>query len=196
MSPNEAMTAVGVFSDRIHAEHAVAELRACGFPAADIGFLIPGEDEKMELPTRDPGNSAEEGAGVGVLAGGTLGGLVGAALAASIIPGVGPVLAGGMLVGAVEVALAGATGGALLGALVGLRIPEEKARLYHQEFHSGRTLVTVRSEGRYDEAMAILQRAGEWEEKRRAHGGGHLASLNEADLGLTDGSGSAFVPRP
>ena len=195
MAASERVTAVGHFSDRTHAEHAVEELLASGFQADQIGFLVPGGDVKMEVPPLDPGDRAEAGAGVGALAGGALGGLLGAALATSVIPGVGPVIAGGLLVGAVEAALAGATGGGIIGALIGMRIPEEEARHHHGAFHSGRTLVTVRAEGRYDEALAILQRAAEWEEKRHGHPGERLASLDDAPS-TSDDAGSAFVPRP
>ena len=104
-------------------------------------------------------------------------------------------IAGGLLVGAVEAALAGATGGGILGALIGMKIPEEVARHHHGAFHSGRTLVTVRAEGRYDEALAILQRAAEWEQKPRGHPGERLASLDDGPS-PSDGAGSAFVPRP
>ncbi len=193
MSSDEPMTAVGVFFDRAHAEHAVAELEASGFSPDQIGFLIPDDDAKVEPPPCEPGNRAEKGAGLGALAGGTFGGLVGAALAASVLPGVGPVLAGGLLVGAIEAALAGAGGGALLGLLIGLRVPEEKARHCHAEFHSGRTLVTVRADGRYDEATAILERAAEWEEKRRCP---YVGGFDAIDAGCDDGYGRAFVPRP
>lgn len=195
MATSERVTAVGHFSDRTHAERAVAELRASGFDAEQIGFLIPGGDAKMEVPTLAEGDRAGAGAGVGAVAGGALGGLLGAALATSIIPGVGPVIAGGLLLGAVEAALAGAMGGGILGALVGMKIPEEEARHHHEAFHSGRTLVTVRAEGRYDEALAILQRAAEWEEKPRRHPGERLASLDDGPS-EGDGAGSAFVPRP
>jgi len=195
MATSERVTAVGHFSDRTHAEHALAELQANGFQAEQIGVLMPGGDPKMEVPPLAPGNRAGVGAGIGSAAGGALGGLLGAALATSIIPGVGPVIAGGILVAAVEAALAGATGGGILGALIGLMIPEEEAHHHHGAFRSGRTLVTVRAEGRYDEALAILQRAGEWEEKHRTHPGERLASLDDSP-GETDGAGSAVVPRP
>lgn len=195
MSTSERVTAVGHFSDRTHAERAVAELCASGFQAEQIGFLTPGGDDKIEVPTLATGDRAGVGAGVGAMAGGALGGLLGAALATSIIPGVGPVIAGGLLVGAVEVALAGATGGGILGALVGMKIPEDEARHHHEAFHSGRTLVTVRAEERYDEALAILQRAAEWEEKPHRPPGQRLASLEDG-TGASDGAGSAFVPRP
>jgi hypothetical protein len=195
MTTIERVTAVGHFSDRTHAEHAVAELLSSGFQAKQIGLLIPGGDAKMEVPSLPLGNRAAAGAGVGAATGGALGGLLGAALATSFIPGVGPVIAGGLLFGAVEAALAGATGGIILGVLVGMEIPVEEARHLHGAFHSGRTLVTVRAEGRYDEALAILQRAAEWEEKPHRHPGKRLASLDDGPS-VNDGAGSAFVPHP
>ena len=55
-----------------------------------------------------------------------------------------------------------ATGG-LVGALIGLGIPEEEAHYYHGEFQAGRTLLTVRADGRRDEAAAILRRHGAYD---------------------------------
>jgi hypothetical protein len=52
-----------------------------------------------------------------------------------------------------------AVGGAL-GTLVGLGVPEHEARYYEPELHAGRTLVSVRAPGRYEEASAILRRHG------------------------------------
>jgi len=80
---------------------------------------------------------------------------------AGVIPVIGPVIAGGTL----AVILANAAGGAaiagLVGALVGLGIPEEEAHHYEGEFKAGRTIVTVKDlNGRYDRALAILQRHG------------------------------------
>lgn len=195
MATFERVTAVGHFSDRTHAEHAVAELQASGFQPEQIGILIPGGDPKMEVPSLAPGDHAGAGASIGSVAGGALGGILGAALATSIIPGVGPVIAGGMLVAAVTAALAGATGGGIIGALVGMMIPEDEAHHHHDAFRSGRTLVVVRAERRYDEALAILQRAAEWEEKLHRHPGERLASLADGPS-EGDGAGSAFVPRP
>jgi len=43
-----------------------------------------------------------------------------------------------------------------VGALVGLGIPEDEAHYYQGEFESGRTIVTVKAEARYDEAWRIL----------------------------------------
>jgi hypothetical protein len=57
-------------------------------------------------------------------------------------------------------AVGGAAVGGLLGALIGLGIPQEDARYYEEELHSGRTLITVLSEGRAAEAAAILVQNG------------------------------------
>jgi uncharacterized protein (TIGR02271 family) len=68
------------------------------------------------------------------------------------------VIAGGLLAGIVGGAAVGAAAGGLMGALVGsMGVPEEEARYYDQEFRSGRTIVTVKADGRYDEAQRILR---------------------------------------
>jgi hypothetical protein len=194
MSAPEQGTAVGVFSDRTHAEYAVDGLLAAGFTAEQIGFLTP-DAGPVEVPPLDEGNKSGEGAGAGAAAGGLLGAALGAALATIVIPGVGTVIAGGLLAGAIGGAVVGATGGGTLGALIGLGIPEEKAHHYHHEFHSGRTLVTVQAGERYHEALAILNLAAERPEtEARAH---HpdLSRL-EGPEGPAPGTGSAFVPEP
>jgi hypothetical protein len=193
MAGPERVTAVGSFPDHTHAEYAVEQLRASGFADEQIGFLVPEGSAGVEVPPLDPGNKAEEGAGVGAAAGGVLGGLVGAALASTVIPGVGPVIAGGLLLGALGGALVGATGGGLFGALLGLGLPEEEARHHERQFHSGQTLVTVRAEDRYDEAVAILQEAAQRPETG-THGRTSLSRLSGGDQ--APGSGSAFVPQP
>jgi hypothetical protein len=192
MAESERVTAVAVFPDRTHAEYAVEQLQASGFAPEQIGFVVP-EDGALEVPPLDPGNKAEEGAGVGAAAGGVVGGLVGAALASAAIPGVGPVIAGGLLLGALGGAAVGVTGGGLFGALVGLGLPEEEARHHERQFHSGRTLVTVRVGERYDEAVAILERAAEMPETG-THGRTSLSRLSGGDQ--APGTGSAVVPPP
>ncbi len=134
-----------------------------------------------------------EGTAWGAVAGVTAGAVLGAVLSNVVLPGVGPVLVGGLLAAALG-ATAGAAGGGVLGALIGMNIPEEEARHYEREFHSGRTLVTVRADGRYDEAADILRRAEEWEPERHSLRG-RLAGLEE-EVGESPGGGSAFVPRP
>jgi hypothetical protein len=53
--------------------------------------------------------------------------------------------------------------GTIVGALIGLGIPEEEARFYEGEFTAGRTLVTVKPQGRYEEAKAILRNNGAYD---------------------------------
>src|SRR5262249_9740746 len=57
-------------------------------------------------------------------------------------------------------AAAGAAAGGIVGALIGLGIPEEEAHYYESEFKAGRVIVTVRADGRYNEAWDILHRHG------------------------------------
>jgi hypothetical protein len=152
---------VGVFDDHRSAEAAVAELERAGFRDDQLGFARRSSEEGGDGETR-----AGEGAGTGALVGGILG-----AAAALLIPGVGPAIAGGILApilgaGATAAgvaatgAVAGAAAGGLVGALAGLGIPEEEARYYQDEFEAGRTILTVKSDGRFDEARSILQRHG------------------------------------
>jgi hypothetical protein len=116
-------------------------------------------------------------------------------VASVVIPGVGPVIAAGVLAAALGGAAAGAAGGSVVGALVGLEVPEAQAKHYEHEFHSGHTLVTVRAEGRYDEAVAILRRAAERPETRAPeHGRGGGYGLT--DVSDSEGGGSVFTPRP
>jgi len=196
VQPSEGMTAVGVFADRSQAEQAVEELQRSGFTVEQIGFLTPDAPSGIEAPPLPPGSKAEEGAAAGAAAGAAFGGLLGIALATAFIPGVGPVIAGGLLAGAIGGAVTGLAGGGILGALIGLRIPEEKARHFEREFHSGRTLVTVQAGGRYEEAEAILRRA---EEARTTQGHSHsrssLSRLSE-EGDSAPGAGSVFTPPP
>lgn len=191
MPENARATVVAAFDDRRHARLAVEELYRSGFTAEQVGFIIPEGDPKVEVHPQEGGTKAEEGAAAGAATGTTLGGLVGAALASSLIPGVGPVIAGGLLAGLVVGAAAGLAGGGLVGTLIGLSIPEEEARGYEKEFQSGRTLVTVRAEGRCAEAEAILRRVAEGEEGVKLHPGDRAARVSDT-YGPSPGTGSVF----
>jgi hypothetical protein len=196
MATTGRATAAAVFEDRSHAERAVQELLAAGFGPEQVGVMVLDPGPVVEPPPLHTKTKAGEGAAAGAVRGGVLGGLLGAALATVILPGVGPVLASGLLVAALEGVAAGAAGGGSLGALLGLSIPEDEARHYERHFHSGRTVVTVRAEGRYDEAAAILERVRqtpEVEEHRRARS--RLAGLT-GEGGETPGTGGAAVPEP
>ena len=194
MNAHERITAVEVFTDRTHAEYAVEELKHHGFTEKQIGFLAPDAAGGLEPPPSLPGTKAEEGAATGAVAGAAVGGLLGAALATAIIPGVGLVIAGGLMAGILGGAATGLAGGGIVGALVGLRIPEEEARHYERAFHSGRTLVTVRADERYDEAVTVLRAAAETSlSSGHIHTHGALARLNTSEGDVAPGAGTAFA---
>jgi hypothetical protein len=191
------VTAVGVFEDRSHAEYAIEELQRSGFPADQISVLIPDAASGIEAPPHGEKTKAGEGAATGAAAGAALGGLVGVALVSAVIPGVGPVLTSGLLAAALGGTLTGLAGGGIVGALIGLEIPEEEARGYEREFHSGRTIVTVRAGERYDEAAAILQQAAQASlPTGHPHSPGRLARLTETEGDSAPGAGTISSPSP
>jgi hypothetical protein len=197
MNAHERITAVEIFADRTHAEYAVEELKRHGFRDDQIGFLVPDAAKGIEPPPSLPGTKTEEGAATGAVAGATVGGLLGAALATAAIPGVGVVIAGGLMAGALSGAVAGLAGGGIVGALVGLRIPEDHARHYERAFHSGRTLVTVRADDRYEEAVAVLRAAAEKSlSSAHAYKHGLAERLSATEGDAAPGAGTAFAPPP
>ncbi len=188
METKDRDTAVGVFTDFTHAEQAIEELRSSGFASDQIGF-IADDPEKMEAPPVESSTQAGKGAAVGSTVGGVLGAALGLAVAVVSLPVAGAVIVGGLLAGAIT---GGASGG-ILGALIGLNVPEEEARHFEQQFHSGRSLVTVHAGDRYEEAVAILRRVAERPEHHHARPRTHdLSSDSRPD----DGAGSVFVPWP
>jgi uncharacterized protein (TIGR02271 family) len=154
-------TVVGVFPDRREAERAIEHLRRSDFDDDQIGIAVR-DAEHGEGTIRSADDDASGGALTGAVTGGALGGILGA-LAAGLIPGVGPVIAGGLLAGVLGGAAVGAAAGGLLGALADMGVPEDEARYYDEEFRSGRTIVTVKDDRRYDEARAILREHGAYD---------------------------------
>lgn len=146
---------VGVFEDRYEAQRAIEQLRAAGFREDQIGYAMRGSEGDTPEGDTKAGDLAVGGAVTGTV----LGGLIGAA-ATALIPGVGPILAGGVLAGALTGAATGAAAGGIAGALVGMGIPKDEAEYYESEFKSGRAIVTVKADGRYDEAARIIQSTG------------------------------------
>lgn len=65
----------------------------------------------------------------------------------------------------------GAGVGAIPEALVHTGVREDEATYYEEEVREGRTLVTVRADGRYAEARDILRRRGAYEIEDRARTG-------------------------
>jgi hypothetical protein len=164
----ERSTVVGIFDRREDAERAIDELHRIGFRDDQIGFAWRGGDatEVHDTTHIDTGSHAGEGAVGGMLAGAGIGGLV-AAAASLLIPGFGPVLAGGILATVLGGAAVGAAAGGILGALVGMGVPEEEAHYYESEFNEGRILLTVKADGRFDEARDLLYRNGAYDVEHR-----------------------------
>ena len=157
MNATKGSTVVGAFHDASKAQEAVRALKAAGFRDDQIGVV--SHDKSGGTATTgaaDKGSHAAAGAATGVAAGAGVGALWALGIAAGILPGIGPVIAGGILASVLASAAGGAAIAGLVGALVGLGIPEEDAHFYKGEFEAGRTIVTVKAEGRYDEAWKVL----------------------------------------
>jgi hypothetical protein len=157
---------VGVFHNQDKADAAVADLYDAGFTHDQIGVVArtdTGSGDWSDPTAReatvdidDDGTGAEEGAVAGAAVGAGVGGLWALGIAAGALPAIGPVVAGGVLASLLASAALGAAAGGLVGALIGLGVPEEEAQYYEEEFRSGRILVTVRANGREEEAREIL----------------------------------------
>ncbi|RAM51622.1 MAG: DUF1269 domain-containing protein [Hapalosiphonaceae cyanobacterium JJU2] len=163
--------AVGVFSNRNVAEHALTELRDAGFNMNKISVIVKDSDRTGDVAGVDTqkgvGNKADEGAAAGAVTGGILGGLTGllVGLGTLAIPGVGPILLAGELATTLATTAAGAgigaAAGGLLGALVGLGIPEERARVYNERVSRGDYLIMVEgTEAEIRRAESILRNRG------------------------------------
>lgn len=161
----ESRTIVGVFDDSNDAERAVKDLREMGFSAEELGYAGHGNGADVPAETSD----VATGAAAGMIPGGIIGAALGA-IAAGAIPGVGPVIAAGILGTALGGAAAGAAAGGIVGALVSSGVPSDDANYYEGEFHSGRTLVSVRAGSRATEAASVLRTHGARDIDRGAGG--------------------------
>jgi len=196
----ERMSVVGVFNNRRDAQAAVRDLKAAGFRDDEIGVVGPGDGDAHGVGSIDGGTHAAEGAATGVAAGAGIGALWAVGIAAGLLPAIGPVIAGGIFASILASAAGGAAVAGLAGALVGLGIPEDEADYYENEFKSGRTIVTVKTTTRQDDARRILsQYSGYDMESRpdRVAGARSTAASDErlvADRLVADRTASA--PRP
>lgn len=143
---------------------------SAGTPAgtAAPGLIAPVIADEETVPTDEPAHEPDSvaGAATGAVGGGVIGGLIGAA-AALLIPGIGPAVAGGILAATLGGAAIGAVAGGFIGALTGMGVDESDARYYQDELESGRSIVTVRTTDRYDEAVSILRSAGAYDASNR-----------------------------
>lgn len=168
MANSTATIVVGVFDDRARAQKAVEELRRSGFWEDQVGVLARGNEKSEFTNAVETGSKWEEGAITGAVTGASVGGLWALGIAAGMLPAVGPVIAGGILASVLASAAGGAAVAGVIGALIGLGIPEDEAQYYEGEFQAGRTLVTVKADGRSDEVRSILRRHGAYDIVDRA----------------------------
>ncbi len=144
--------AVGVFTAPAQARAAIAELRSAGFSDDEIGFLT-------RVGTLGTDNAIGSETTTGAVSGGVIGGVVGAAVSL-LIPGFGPAIAGGILAATLGAAALGAAAGGIIATLVSLGVSEQDARFYRDELKAGHTIVTVKSDTAYADALAILRKHG------------------------------------
>jgi uncharacterized protein (TIGR02271 family) len=171
---------VGVFAQRGDAQRAVSALRQAGFNENEIGMITQNKDGAVTTDHGD-GNNAAEGAAVGVATGLGVGALWALGIAAGVLPAIGPAIAGGLFASILTSAAGGAAVGGLVGALVGLGIPEEEAEFYESEVKAGRTIVTVKTDQRREEAVHILRNHGASMHGARTDGKGpHFAAQNRS----------------
>jgi hypothetical protein len=152
---------VRVFRSMLPAEAAIHELREAGFRAEDVSVVVPDVHDKRVTSGRVAAG-ADAPTVVAAATGGVLGGLAGwlLGLAVYAVPGVGPVIATAMIGTAVTGAFLGAGAGVFALALVEMGLSAGEADWYQEQLRAGCTLVTVRADGRADEALRILRYHG------------------------------------
>lgn len=116
------------------------------------------EDEEDKTVPADVSRQREDEA-TGAVTGGIVGGVIGV-VAGLLLPFIGPAIAGGVLIAALGGAALGAVAGGFMGAFVSMGVPEEQAHQYAQEFKAGRTIVTVKTDDRQQDALNILSNNG------------------------------------
>jgi uncharacterized protein (TIGR02271 family) len=176
---------VGVFHDRAHAQAAVDELRRLGFGEDQIGVAAREGAGVTDATDLDTDTHAGEGAVAGGLAGAGVGGLWAVGIAAGVLPAIGPAIAGGILASILASAATGAVAGGVIGALLGIGVPEDEARYYDEEFRTGRTIVTVRAENRFDEAQEVLRRHGAYDINSSPSVAGSMTGMGAASTRST-----------
>jgi hypothetical protein len=106
------------------------------------------------------------------------------------------VIAGGTLAAILANAAGGAAIGGVLGALAGSDVPHEEANYYQGEFEAGRTIVTVKSGDRYDEAASILRRHGGYDMNQRDSRPTVTMATSETTPRNTTTTGATTAPYP
>ncbi len=168
MSVGKIQHAIGIFSNRRDAEHALTELRDAGFNMDRVSVIVKNAGPNDQIGgagvSDSKGEQVEGGAKTGATTGAVTGGII--ALVGSLgvlaIPGVGVAAEVGVLLGNTLLGgVIGAAGGALVGALIGWGVPEDRAKYYDERVAGGDYLVVV--EGTAEEllrAEGVLEKRG------------------------------------
>lgn len=131
----------GIFSTRVAASKAVADLIHRGFNPGDISLLMSEETRKKQFHGKDSDTAEEASKGgvAGALVGGTLGAILAGltAIGSLTIPGVG-LLAAGPIVAALSGAGLGAAVGGLTGALINGRVQRARRPPFREPYPQGR----------------------------------------------------------
>jgi uncharacterized protein (TIGR02271 family) len=186
----ERNTIVGVFEDRAHAQQAINELKRLGFREDQIGVTSRhGQDGDAD---GDADSFAAEGGMAGLATGAGIGALWGLGIVSGVLPAIGPAIAGGTLAAILSSAAAGAAAAGLAGTLIGLGIPKDEAEFYESEFQAGRTIVTVKADGRGAEARSVLTRFGGYDLSSRPQVSAQASHLTSKQPAAAHSSTSAL----
>ena len=159
MAEKTKSTVVGVFHDIEHADKAVNALLRAGFRHKDISFIHrrATKGQAMKTDAEHYSQVTTTRVAEGALAGSLVGGLIGT-VTTLILPGFGALYGAGILIA--SLAGAGAIGGSFAAYMSTVGVSEEEANWFKGELEKGRPLVAVRVDGRYSEALAIMQENG------------------------------------
>jgi len=152
MALTQGYIAVGIFHEAAQAHKALEELRQAGYSDDEIGYLA-------RASATVPDETTDTFITNGTVEGWFVGGLIGTAVVL-LIPGFGLATVGGILAASLGGAAIGAAAGGLLRTLISVGIPEEEARHYQKEIEAGHTVITVKAQSGYADALQILRRNG------------------------------------
>lgn len=185
-------TILALYDTLESANNAISDLVNEGFNRSDIGLVVNNAEDLHTTATNRDDVKADEGAGLGLLAGGITGLVVG--LTAITIPGIGPIVAAGPLAmalggatGAGVGAVAGAVTGGLAASLIDLGVPESQVDYYGEAVRRGSAMVSVIAEDtRVIEAMRVLNRHNPYDIEHRARQWGQEGWKGYAESDLTE----------
>lgn len=147
-----------LFTNPETAENVYKSLLTQGYPQESITLVMSEDTHNAYFPnndstkTKDLGNKALEGLGIGAAIGGSVGAIAAAiaALGTSlVIPGLGLIVAG-PLAASFAGAGAGAAAGGFLGTIVGSETPNDQAKLFEEGLKKGGVVISIKTNSKED----------------------------------------------